>query len=39
MGADPEVMTAMPARYELEVQPESIPGLLERFDLVIGEPG
>ena len=25
-------------RYELEMDPESIPGLLERFDLRIGEP-
>ena len=24
--------------YELEMQPDSIPGLLERFELVIGEP-
>jgi hypothetical protein len=26
------------ARYELEVKPESIPELLERFGLRLGEP-
>ena len=25
-------------RYELDMQPESVPGLLERFDLRMGEP-
>ena len=29
---------ALGARYALEVQPQSIPELLERFDLRIGEP-
>jgi mannose-6-phosphate isomerase-like protein (cupin superfamily) len=37
-GADPEELGALCARYELEMQPDSIPGLLERFDLRIGEP-
>jgi mannose-6-phosphate isomerase-like protein (cupin superfamily) len=38
LAADPEAMGELCARYELEMQPESIPGLLERFDLRIGEP-
>jgi hypothetical protein len=25
--------------YDLDMQPDSVPGLLERFDLRIGEPG
>jgi mannose-6-phosphate isomerase-like protein (cupin superfamily) len=37
-GADPEQLLDLCNRYELEVQPESIPELLERFDLRIGEP-
>jgi quercetin dioxygenase-like cupin family protein len=36
--ADPQTLAELCARYELEMDPESIPGLLERFDLVIGEP-
>jgi mannose-6-phosphate isomerase-like protein (cupin superfamily) len=36
--ADPRAMGELCARYALEMDPESIPGLLERFDLVIGEP-
>jgi len=36
--ADPEKLGALSARYELEMQPETVPELLERFDLVIGEP-
>jgi quercetin dioxygenase-like cupin family protein len=35
--ADPETMGALCARYELEMDPDSVPGLLERFDLRIGE--
>jgi quercetin dioxygenase-like cupin family protein len=38
VDADPEALGALCARYDLEMQPDSIPGLLERFDLVIGEP-
>ena len=38
MQADPEDLAALCGRYELEMQPDTIPGLLERFDLVIGEP-
>ena len=34
----PEVFGQLCTRYELEVQPDSIPGLLERFDLRMGEP-
>jgi mannose-6-phosphate isomerase-like protein (cupin superfamily) len=36
--ADPEELAALCARYELEIDPATVPGLLERFDLVIGEP-
>jgi mannose-6-phosphate isomerase-like protein (cupin superfamily) len=36
--ADPQAMGELCQRYELEMDPDSIPGLLERFDLVIGEP-
>ena len=36
--ASPEDMAALCGRYELDMQPESIPGLLERFDLRMGEP-
>ncbi|HEY2717649.1 MAG TPA: hypothetical protein VGI73_15655 [Solirubrobacterales bacterium] len=36
--ADPDELAALNGRYELEMKPESVPGLLERFDLVIGEP-
>ena len=35
---DPDAVAALCGRYELDMQPESIPGLLERFDLRIGEP-
>jgi hypothetical protein len=31
-------MAALNDRYGLEMQPESVPGLLERFGLVVGEP-
>jgi mannose-6-phosphate isomerase-like protein (cupin superfamily) len=37
-NATPEDLVALCQRYDLEMDPESIPGLLERFDLVIGEP-
>jgi mannose-6-phosphate isomerase-like protein (cupin superfamily) len=37
--ADPEVLGALCARYELEMDPHSVPGLVERFDLRFpGEP-
>ncbi len=38
LEANPEELGKLSARYELEMQPDSIPGLLERFGLVIGEP-
>jgi len=31
--ADPQTLVALCARYELEMDPESVPGLLERFEL------
>ena len=37
-GAAPEALAKLCARYELDMDPGSIPGLLERFDLRIGEP-
>jgi hypothetical protein len=37
--ADPHALAELSGRYELEVDPESIPGLVERFDLRFpGEP-
>ena len=36
--APPEALAALCERYELEMQPDTVPGLLERFGLVIGEP-
>ena len=35
--ADPEELAALSGRFGLEMQPESVPGLLERFNLVMGE--
>ena len=37
-GAAPEQLGELSARYGLEMQPDSIPGLLERFGLVMGDP-
>ena len=37
-NAPPEVLRALGQRYGLEVDPQSIPKLLERFDLRLGEP-
>jgi quercetin dioxygenase-like cupin family protein len=36
--ADPETLAELCARFGLEMDPGSIPGLLERFDLRLGEP-
>jgi len=36
--ADPERLAELAGRYELELRPETVPELLERFGLVIGEP-
>ena len=38
LQADPAELAALGERYGLEMQPDSIPGLLERFGLRIGEP-
>jgi hypothetical protein len=38
MVADPAEAAALSERYDLEMKPESIPGLLERFELRVGEP-
>src|SRR5690348_14364110 len=37
LQAEPEELGKLNARYDLEMDPESVPGLLERFNLVIGE--
>jgi len=37
LQADPQDLAALNDRYGLEMQPESVPGLLERFGLTIGE--
>ena len=38
LQAPPEQLAELSARHGLEMQPDSVPGLLERFGLVIGEP-
>jgi mannose-6-phosphate isomerase-like protein (cupin superfamily) len=38
LQADPALLAELCARYELEMDPGSLPGLLERFELRIGEP-
>jgi mannose-6-phosphate isomerase-like protein (cupin superfamily) len=38
LEASEEELAALNDRYGLEMKPETVPGLLERFDLVIGEP-
>jgi mannose-6-phosphate isomerase-like protein (cupin superfamily) len=38
LNADPAALGELCQRYALEMQPESIPGLLARFDLRLGEP-
>jgi len=37
INADPEALAALNERYGQQMQPESVPELLERFGLVIGE--
>src|SRR5437764_7429008 len=36
--AEPQTMAELCARYELDMDPDSVPGLLERFNLRMGEP-
>ena len=38
LDADPDELAALNARYGLEMKPETVPELLERFGLRIGEP-
>ena len=38
VGADPEALTQLNERYGQKMQLDSVPGLLERFGLVLGEP-
>lgn len=37
-AAAPETLAELCSRYQLELDPGSVPGLLERFDLRLGEP-
>ena len=37
INADPEALAELNERYGQKMQPESVPGLLERFNLQIGE--
>ena len=37
LNADPEALAQLNERYGQEMQPDSVPGLLERFGLQIGE--
>jgi mannose-6-phosphate isomerase-like protein (cupin superfamily) len=37
LNADPQQLAELNERYGQEMQPDSVPGLLERFNLVIGE--
>ena len=37
LKADPEQLAALNEKYGQDMQPDSVPELLERFDLVIGE--
>src|SRR5262245_54353577 len=38
LKADPEALAALNERYGLVMQPDSVPGLLDRFGLQIGDP-
>jgi mannose-6-phosphate isomerase-like protein (cupin superfamily) len=38
LQADPAEMAELCARYDLEMQPETVPGLLERFSLRMPDP-
>jgi mannose-6-phosphate isomerase-like protein (cupin superfamily) len=38
LNADPAALGELCQRYGLEMRPDSIPGLLERFGLVLGKP-
>jgi len=37
LNAPPEAVAELSQRYGLEIQPDTVPGLLERFGLVLGE--
>ena len=37
-GADPDAVSALSQRYGLEMQPNTVPELIERFGIRIGEP-
>ena len=38
INADPDELSALASRYGLHLKPESVPELLERFGLRVGEP-
>ena len=37
LNAPPEAVAELSQRYDLEIQPDTVPGLLQRFGLVLGE--
>ena len=37
LNAQPEQLAALNERYALDMQPETVPGLIERFGVVLGE--
>jgi quercetin dioxygenase-like cupin family protein len=37
LQAAPDALADLCARYQLDMRPDTVPGLLERFDLVLGE--
>ena len=38
LNAEPQQLGELSARYGLEMQPDSVPGLMERFDVRLGVP-
>jgi gentisate 1,2-dioxygenase len=38
LNAEPEQLGELSDRYGLEMQPDTVPGLMERFNLRLGEP-
>jgi hypothetical protein len=37
LNAPPEAVAELSQRYGLEIQPDTVPGLQERFGLVLGD--
>jgi hypothetical protein len=38
VAADPQAIARLTVRYGLEIRPETVPDLLERFGLKLGHP-